>query len=111
MVNYCEVNKMNELMNNFINQIEDVNKIKEMSVEEFIKLVKANKLISEEDGNRLIASFKKISSNKASDDESDDNDQRKKKYRQQHKELNSNDITKKVRELNEKENENDSLER
>ena len=76
---------MNELMNNFINQIEDVNKIKEMSVEEFIKLVKSNKLISEEDGNRLIESFKKIANKKNAEDESSDSDQRKKKYREQHK--------------------------
>lgn len=76
---------MNELLNNFINQIDDANKIKEMSVEEFAKLVKSNKLISEEDGNRLIESFKKISSKKNSEDESSDSEQRKKKYREQHK--------------------------
>ena len=102
---------MNELMNNFINQIEDVNKIKEMSVEEFIKLVKANKLISEEDGDKLIASFKKISSKKASEDESDDNDQRKKKYRQQHKESTTNIQIKAENFKQDKENDDDELER
>ena len=102
---------MNELMNNFINQIEDVNKIKEMSVEEFIKLVKANKLISEEDGDKLIASFKKISSKKASEDESDDNDQRKKKYREQHKEVGSSVVDKKEKESDERENDDNSIER
>lgn len=102
---------MNELMNNFINQIEDVNKIKEMSVEEFIKLVKANKLISEEDGNKLIESFKKISRKKPSDDESDDNDQRKKKYRQQHKESAINSQNKQEKSVPNKDKEEDSLER
>lgn len=75
---------MNELMYNFINQIEDANKIKEMSVEEFTKLVKANKLISDDDAQQLIESFKKIASKKSSEDESSDNDQRKKKYRTQY---------------------------
>lgn len=102
---------MNELMNNFINQIEDVNKIKEMSVEEFIKLVKANKLISEEDGNKLIESFKKISSKKASDDEADDNDQRKKKYRQQHKDAATNIQIKVENCKQDKEKDDDELER
>ena len=102
---------MNELMNNFINQIEDVNKIKEMSVEEFIKLVKANKLISKEDGDKLIASFKKISSKKASEDESDDNDQRKKKYRQQHKESAAKTQVKTEKVKKDKEKDDDSLER
>ena len=102
---------MNELMNNFINQIEDVNKIKEMSVEEFIKLVKANKLISEEDGDKLIASFKKISSKKASEDESDDNDQRKKKYRQQHKESATNIQIKEEKSKQDKEKDDDEIER
>ena len=102
---------MNELMNNFINQIEDVNKIKEMSVEEFIKLVKANKLISEEDGNKLIESFKKISSKKAADDGSDDNDQRKKKYRQQHKESATNIQIKQEKNTQDKEKDDDELER
>ena len=102
---------MNELMNNFINQIEDVNKIKEMSVEEFIKLVKANKLISEEDGDKLIASFKKISSKKASEDESDDNDQRKKKYRQQHKESTTNIQIKAENSKQDTEKDDDELER
>ena len=75
---------MNELLNNFINQIDDANQIKEMSVEEFSKLVKSNKLISEEDGNKLIESFKKISEKKNNfSDETDDANQRKKKYRAQ----------------------------
>ena len=75
---------MNELMYNFINQIDDVNKINEMSVEDFTKLVKSNKLISDDDAQQLIESFKKISSKKSSEDESSDNDQRKKKYRTQY---------------------------
>ena len=103
MVNYCEVNKMNELMNNFINQIEDVNKIKEMSVEEFAKLVKSNKLISEEDGNKLIESFKKIASKKNSEDESSDSEQRKKKYREQHKQGKTEVVDKKEKAPVEKE--------
>ena len=72
---------MNELLNNFINQIDDVNKVKEMSVEEFIKLVKSNSLISASEAEQLIESFKKISSKKDAEDESSDNDERKKKYR------------------------------
>ena len=102
---------MNELMYNFINQIEDTNKIKDMTVDEFIKLVKSNKLISEEDAQQLIESFKKISSKKNSEDESSDSDQRKKKYRQQHKEINSNvaqNAEKKVEELGK---DDESLER
>lgn len=75
---------MNELIYNFINQIEDVNRIKEMSIEEFAKLVKSNKLISEEDANKLIESFKKISSQaNFEEDATDDSEQRKKKYRSQ----------------------------
>ena len=102
---------MNELLNNFINQIEDANKIKEMSVEEFSKLVKSNKLISEEDGNKLIESFKKISSKKDSEDESSDSEQRKKKYRQKHKEFAPNIQNKEQKLIKDKEKEEDSLER
>ena len=102
---------MNELMYNFINQIEDANKIKEMSIEEFSKLVKSNKLISEGDAQQLIESFKKISSKKNSEDESSDNDQRKKKYREQHKEVNTEDINKNEKGLEEKENDDNSIER
>ena len=76
---------MNELINNFINQIEDVNKLKEISVEEFTKLVKSNNLISESEAKQLIESFKTILNKKNSEDESSESDQRKKKYRlQQH---------------------------
>ena len=102
---------MNELLNNFINQIDDANKIQEMSVEEFSKLVKSNKLISEEDGNKLIESFKKISSKKDSEDESSDSEQRKKKYRQQHKESATNIQNKEENTIKDKEKEDDSLER
>lgn len=106
---------MNELMNNFINQIDDVHRIKEMSVEEFTKLVKSNRLISEEDGQRLIESFKKIVSQKNPDDGSDDSDQRKKKYRNQQqagvsiKRVSENEPTQKNE--NEKEEEDKSKER
>ena len=102
---------MNQLIYNFLNEIEDANKIKEMTVEEFSKLVKSNSLISEDDAKQLIESFKKITSQKNDEDDSSDTEQRKKKYRQQHKEINSNDINKKVEEHDEKENQNDSLER
>lgn len=102
---------MNELMYNLLNQIEDTNKIKEMTVEEFAKLVKANKLIAEDDAQQLIESFKKISSKKNAEDESSDSDQRKKKYREQHKEMNSKDINDEEKTLNEKENDDNSIER
>ena len=102
---------MNELLNNFINQIDDANKIQEMSVEEFSKLIKSNKLISEEDGDKLIESFKKISSKKDSEDESSDSDQRKKKYRQQHKEVATNIQNKEEKTIKDKEKDEDSLER
>ena len=52
---------MNELIYSFLNEIEDVNKIHELTVEEFTKLVKSNKLISDDDAKKLIESFKKIS--------------------------------------------------
>lgn len=103
---------MNELLNNFINQIEDVNKIKEMTVEEFSKLVKSNNLISEEDAKQLIESFKKISSKKGDTDDTSDSDQRKKKYREQHKNVktkNENEINKELH--IEKEKDDDSRER
>jgi hypothetical protein len=75
---------MNELIYSFLNEIEDVNKINDMTVEEFCKLVKSNKLISEEDAKKLIESFKKISEKKNNfSDETDDANQRKKKYRAQ----------------------------
>jgi len=75
---------MNELIYSFLNEIEDVNKISEMTVEEFTKLVKSNKLISDDDAQKLIESFKKISEKKNNfSDESDDANQRKKKYRTQ----------------------------
>lgn len=102
---------MNELMYNFINQIEDVNKIKELTVEEFSKLVKSNKLISEDEAKQLIDSFKKISSKKNEDDESSDSDQRKKKYREQHKEVASSVVDKKEKESDERENDDNAIER
>ena len=71
-------------MENFLNEIEDVNKINELTVDEFTKLVKSNKLISDEDAKKLIESFKKISEKKNNfSDETDDANQRKKKYRAQ----------------------------
>ena len=101
---------MNELIYNFINEIEDVNKIKELTVEEFSKLVKSNQLISEEEAKQLIDSFKKISSKKNEEDESDA-DQRKKKYREQHKDMNSNIVNEKQNEIKEKDIDDNSLER
>ena len=75
---------MNELIYSFLNEIEDVNKINDMTVEEFTKLVKANKLISDDDAKKLIESFRKISEKKNNfSDETDDANQRKKKYRAQ----------------------------
>ena len=75
---------MNELIYSFLNEIEDVNKINELTVDEFTKLVKSNKLISDEDAKKLIESFKKISEKKINfSDETDDANQRKKKYRAQ----------------------------
>ena len=67
--------------------------------------------ISEEDGDKLIASFKKISSKKASEDESDDNDQRKKKYRQQHKESAAKTQVKTEKVKQDKEKDDDEIER
>ena len=102
---------MNELMYNFINQIEDINKIKEMTVEEFTKLVKSNKLSSDNDAKQLIESFKKISNKKNTEDESSDSDQRKKKYREQHKEINSKIVDNQEKKLDERENNDNSIER
>ena len=101
---------MNQLIYNFLNEIEDTNKIKEMSLEEFTKLVKSNNLISEDDAKQLIESFKKISSAKNEED-ANDSDQRKKKYRQQHKETNLNVKETKQQKLEEKEQEDNSIER
>jgi len=103
---------MNELIHNFMNQIDDVNKITEMSLEEFIKIVKSNKLISEDDGNKLIESFKKISSKKSEEDGSSDSDQRKKKYREQHKNIDSKIIVdKNEKAVEEREDNDNSIER
>ena len=102
---------MKELIYNFLNQIDDPNIIKEISLEEFIKLVKANKLISEDDADILIESFKKILSKK---DETSDSDQRKKKYREQQKATtgkSKSEAKKEKLELSDRENEKDSLER
>ena len=101
---------MNELLNNFINQIDDVNRIKEMSVEEFIKIVKSNSSISANDAEQLIESFKKISSKKDPDDESSDNDARKKKYNVQHKSLDTI-INEQENVRDEKQNDDNSIER
>lgn len=102
---------MNELLYNFMNQVEDVNRVKEMTVEEFTKLVKSNKLISEEDAAQLIESFKKISSNKNAEDGADDADQRKKKYRDQHKHVNIKNKENKQVSSEEKEKDDKSIER
>jgi len=102
---------MNQLIYNFLNEIEDANKIKEMSVEEFIKLVKSNNLISEQDAKQLIESFKKISSKKNDEEDANDSDQRKKKYRQQHKEINLKGDVTKQKKSKEKEQEDNSIER
>ena len=102
---------MNELIYSFLNEIEDVNKIKEMSVEEFSKLVKSNSLISEDDAKQLIESFKKISSKKSDSDDSTDSDQRKKKYIEQHKYSDLKFEAKKENIFEEKTKNNDSIER
>lgn len=72
---------MNELLYNFLNEIEDTHKIKEITLEEFTNIVKANKLISDDDAKSLINSFKKISEKANNQDEDSDSDQRKKKFR------------------------------
>ena len=104
---------MNELIYSFLNEIEDVNKLKEMTIEEFTKLVKCNKLISDDDAKVLVESFKKISAKKNSDDESSDSDQRKKKYRSEQKNTKSvqNTQQNKKSESKVKENDGESLER
>lgn len=103
---------MNELIYSFLNEIEDVNKIKDMTVEEFSKLVKSNKLISNEDAEQLIDSFKKISGKKiANSDESDDTDQRKKKYREQHKNIRNLPKIEQKENSEPKEKDGESLER
>jgi len=102
---------MNQLLYNFLNEIEDANKIKEMSVEEFTKIVKSNKLISEDDAKQLIESFKKISNKKNEEDANDDSEQRKKKYRQQHKEIDIKNNNTKQEKIEEKEQDDNSIER
>lgn len=102
---------MNELIYNFMNQIDDPNRIKDMTVEEFIKLVNSNKLISAEDAKILIESFKKISSKKGDTDDTSDSDQRKKKYRDQQKQFKQERVDKKEIISEEKANEDQSLER
>ena len=103
---------MNELLYSFMNQIEDPNKIKDMTVEEFSNLVKSNKLIAEDDAKQLIESFKKISSKKnITEEDTEDSDQRKKKYRDQHKQYNREVVENKDIKIKEKENEDNSLER
>jgi hypothetical protein len=102
---------MNQLLYNFLNEIEDVNKIKEMSAEEFTKLVKANKLISDEDAKVLIESFKKISTKKSEEDDETDSDQRRKKYRQQHKTVDAEINPIKTKNVENKERDEDAKER
>lgn len=103
---------MNELIYSFINQIEDVNQIKDMSIEEFSELVKSNKLISADDAKQLIESFKKISAKKEiSEEDTDDADQRKKKYRDKHKQYNNEFVENCELHIDEKENEDNSIER
>ena len=97
---------MNELLYNFLNEIEDTHKIKEMTVEEFTKLVKTNKLISEEDGKVLIDSFKKIAEKKNPQDDDNDSDQRKKKYKSEHQ-YKVNQNAKEEKSENKKEKEKD----
>lgn len=106
---------MNELLYNFLNEIEDVNKIKEISVDEFTKIVKANKLISEKDAKMLIESFKKIADKKNSEEDTSSSDQRKKKYREQsYNNLNQDiksEINNKTKENKESKEKDDSIER
>ena len=103
---------MNELLYSFMNQIEDPNKIKDMTVEEFSNLVKSNKLIAEDDAKQLIESFKKISSKKnITEEDTEGSDQRKKKYRDQHKQYNRGVTEHNEIKIEEKENEDNSLER
>lgn len=101
---------MNELIHNFLNQIEDVNREKEITIEDFIKLVKANEFISEEDGKKLIESFRKILSQKNEDD-NNDSDQRKKKYRIQNRDIESKEPITQENGLEEIEIDDNSIER
>ena len=99
---------MNELIYSFLNEIEDVNKIHELTVEEFTKLVKANKLISEDDAKKLIESFKKISEKKNNfSDDTDDANQRKKKYRAQQTNIETSQTQQQESKKPIKENENE----
>ena len=99
---------MNELIYSFLNEIEDVNKIHELTVEEFTKLVKSNKLISDEDAKKLIESFKKISEKKNNfSDETDDANQRKKKYRAQQTNIKTSQTQQQESKKAIKENENE----
>lgn len=99
---------MNELIYSFLNEIEDVNKINELTVEEFTKLVKSNKLISDEDAKKLIESFKKISEKKNNfSDETDDANQRKKKYRAQQTNIETSQTQQQESKKPIKENENE----
>ena len=102
---------MNELIYSFLNEIEDVNKIKEMTVDEFTKLVKSNSLISEDDAKQLIESFKKISSKKSESEDSSDSDERKKKYREQHRHSDLNIDAQRENISEEKQNDANSIER
>lgn len=86
---------MNELMYSLLNQIEDVNKTKEITLEEFIKLVKSNQLISEDDAKTLIESYKKMVNAKTDsntdNNDSEDSEERRKRYKQKYQ---SNQISK-----------------
>jgi len=82
-----------------------------MSVEEFAKLVNSNNLISEEEAKQLIESFKKISNKKIDEEEDSDSDQRKKKYKHQQKGVTQEVITKSEKQSEEKEIDDNSIER
>ena len=95
---------MNELLYNFLNQIEDQNRLKEITVEDFEKIVKANNAISAEQADELIESFKKISRLKIDtfSGAEDEDDERRKKYIKE-KAVNINE-SKKEKPVKQKEN-------
>ena len=101
---------MNQLIYNFLNEIEDANKLNEISLEEFIKLVKSNSMISEDDAKQLIESFKKIISKKSDEEDANDSEQRKKKYRIQHQ-GGKQEIINKIEEPTKERDEDNSIER
>lgn len=101
---------MNKLIYNFLNEIEDVNKLNEISLEEFIKLVKSNNLISDGEAKQLIESFKNIVSKKSDEDDPNDSEQRKKKYRIQHQ-GDKQEVINKYEEKTKERGEDNSIER